>query len=208
MKKILIQFLVLLFSSSIYSQGVFFNFGKNFTTFSYKNRSPFAEKLNINGVGDNYEIGYSNDLKYKNLKYLKYSGSFTINDFNGTAISNSNNIVYNTTYLGVQGSIDYQFYESFYFFLSAKAGLNFSTLVRGKQTINDAVYDLVKNNEFSGLFVHPFLGVQAKYYLTKNGYLSAGLNFSKGIKIGNNDDNISINNTQILFGGYFDLIKR
>jgi hypothetical protein len=52
------------------------------------------------------------------------------------------------------------------------------------------------------------IGVYAKYYLSKNGYLSAGLNLSKTLKLGNNTDNVSINNTQILFGGYFDLIKR
>jgi hypothetical protein len=63
-------------------------------------------------------------------------------------------------------------------------------------------------NEFSGIIIQPVLGVYAKYYLTKNGYLSAGLNLSKSLKLGNNSDHVSINTTQILFGGYFDLIKR
>ena len=74
--------------------------------------------------------------------------------------------------------------------------------------VNDGAYDLVKNKEFSGLVVQPLVGIYAKYYLSKNGYLSAGLNLSKSLKLGNNADNVSINNTQILFGGYFDLIKR
>jgi hypothetical protein len=80
--------------------------------------------------------------------------------------------------------------------------------VRGKQTINNAAYDLVGNNEFSGIVLQPVIGVYAKYYLSKNGYLSAGLNLGKSFKLGNNSENVSINNTQILFGGYFDLIKR
>ncbi len=208
MKKIVLHILFFLFSFSIYSQGVFFNLGKNFSTFSYKNRSGFVEKLDINGVGDAYELGYTDVLKYKNLKDFKYTGSLTINDFNGIAESALNKVEYKTTYLGVQSTVDYQFYESFYFFLSARAGLNLATIIRGKQTVNNAAYDLVRDGAFSGLVLQPLVGVYAKYYLSKQGYLSAGLNLGKSFKLANNPDNVSINNTQILFGGYFDLIKR
>jgi hypothetical protein len=182
--------------------------GKNFSTFSYKNRSAFTDKLDVNGVGDAYEIGYTDVLKYKNFKDLKFTGSVTMNDYNAIAESALNRLEWKTTYLGVQSTVDYQFYDSFFFFMSARAGLNLSTIVRGKQTINNAAYDLVGNNEFSGIVLQPVIGVYAKYYLSKNGYLSAGLNLSKTLKLGNNIDNVSINNTQILFGGYFDLIKR
>jgi hypothetical protein len=164
--------------------------------------------LDVNGVGDAYEIGYTDVLKYKNFKDLKFTGSVTMNDYNAIAESALNRLEWKTTYLGVQSTVDYQFYDSFFFFMSARAGLNLSTIVRGKQTINNAAYDLVGNNEFSGIVLQPVIGVYAKYYLSKNGYLSAGLNLSKTLKLGNNIDNVSINNTQILFGGYFDLIKR
>ena len=208
MKKIVPHILFFLISFSTYSQVVFFNMGKNFSTISYKNRSAFTEKLDINGVGDAYEIGYTDVLKYKNFKDLKFTGSVTINDFNAMAESAINRLEWKTTYLGVQSTVDYQFYDAFFFFLSARAGLNLATIVRGKQSVNNAAYDLVGNNEFSGIVLQPVIGVYAKYYLSKNGYLSAGLNLSKSLKLGNNSDNVSINNTQILFGGYFDLIKR
>jgi hypothetical protein len=80
--------------------------------------------------------------------------------------------------------------------------------LRGHQQIDNSAVNLVGVNEFSGIIIQPVLGVYAKYYLTKNGYLSAGLNLSKSLKLGNNSDHVSINTTQILFGGYFDLIKR
>mgnify|MGYP006197516735 FL=1 len=208
MKKIVPHILFFLISFSIHAQGVFFNMGKNFSTLTYKNRSAFTEKLDINGIGDAYEVGYTDVLKYKNFKDLKYTGSVTINDYNAIAETSLNRLEWKTTYLGVQSTVDYQFYDSFYFFLSARAGLNLSTIVRGKQSVNNAAYDLVGNKEFSGIVLQPVIGVYAKYYLSKNGYLSAGLNLGKTLKLGNNTDNVSINNTQILFGGYFDLIKR
>ena len=208
MKKIVPHILFFLISFSIYSQGVFFNLGKNFSTFTYKNRSAFTEKLDINGVGDAYELGYTHVLKYKNFKDLKYTGSVTLNDYNAIAVSQVNKLEWKTTYLGVQSSVDYQFYDAFYFFLSAKAGLNLSTMLRGHQQIDNSAQSLVSKSEFSGIIIQPVLGVYAKYYLSKNGYLSAGVNLSKSLKLGSNPDNVSINNTQILFGGYFDLIKR
>ncbi|MBP6040900.1 MAG: hypothetical protein KA509_03740 [Flavobacterium sp.] len=208
MKKIVPHILFFLISFSIHAQGVFFNMGKNFSTITYKNRSAFTEKLDINGIGDAYEVGYTDVLKYKNFKDLKYTGSVTINDYNAIAETSLNRLEWKTTYLGVQSTVDYQFYDAFFFFLSARAGLNLSTILRGKQTVNNAAYDLVSNKEFSGLVLQPVIGVYAKYYLSKNGYLSAGLNLSKTLKLGNNTDHVSINNTQILFGGYFDLIKR
>ncbi len=208
MKKIVPHILFFLISFSIYSQGVFFNLGKNFSTFTYKNRSAFTEKLDINGVGDAYELGYTHVLKYKNFKDLKYTGSVTLNDYNAIAVSQVNKLEWKTTYLGVQSSVDYQFYDAFYFFLSAKAGLNLSTMLRGHQQIDNSTQSLVSKSEFSGIIIQPVLGVYAKYYLSKNGYLSAGVNLSKSLKLGSNPDNVSINNTQILFGGYFDLIKR
>lgn len=208
MKKIVPHILFLLLTLTTYSQGVFFNLGQNFSSFSYKNKSAYTEKLRINGEGDAYEIGYTDVLKYKNFKDLKYTGSITINDFNATAVSNLNKLEWKTTYLGVQSTVDYQFFDFSSFNLSARAGLNVATLLRGKQEIDNSTFNLVRNTEFSGVILQPVIGVYAKYYLTKNGYLSAGLNLSKSLKLGNNSDNVSINNTQILFGGYFDLIKR
>lgn len=208
MKKIVPHILFLLLTFTAHSQGVFFNLGKNFSSYSYRNRSSFSEKIKINGIGDAYELGYTAPLKYKNLKELKYSASLTLNEYNAIGVSSTNKLSYTTAYLGVQNTIDYQFYESFYFFLSARVGLNAATILRGKQEIDNSVYNLVHQKEFSGLVIRPMVGVYAKYYLTKTGYLSAGLNLSKGLKLGNNSDNVTINNSQIVFGGYFDLIKR
>jgi hypothetical protein len=208
MKKIVPHILFFLLTFSAYSQGVFFNLGKNFSSFSYRNRSSYAEKMKINGIGDAYELGYTAPLKYKNLKELKYTGSLTLNEYNALGVSPANRLAYTTAYLGVQNTLDYQFYESFYFFVSARAGLNVATILRGKQEVDNSVYNLVHQKEFSGLVIRPMVGVYAKYYLTKTGYLSAGFNFSKGVKVNNSSDNVSINNSQIVFGGYFDLIKR
>lgn len=212
MKKWCVYFLSLFSFFCMQAQeGLFFNLGKNFSSFSYNNRSAYTDKLTINGVGDVYEIGYSKSLKYKNFKTFqdfRYSGSITLNDYNAIAESSVNRLEWKTTYLGLQNTVDYQFYDAFQLFLSAKAGLNIATLLSGKQSNNNSTYNLIHQDEFSGIVLQPVVGIYAKYYLTKSGYLSMGCNLSKSVKLGNNPDHVSINTTQILFGGYFDLIKK
>ena len=44
MKKIVPHILFFLLTITAYSQGVFFNLGKNFSTIQYKNKSAFADK--------------------------------------------------------------------------------------------------------------------------------------------------------------------
>ncbi len=203
MKKL---FLVTLFFTTclLSAQGVFFKMGKNFTSFSYKNTTPFTEKIKINGTGSSYELGYAMPLKYKDFSYL---GSVTLNDYNATGESDLNNLEWKTTYIGVQNVVDYRFYDSFYFFISAQAGLNVSTMLYGKQQLNNATYNLTSNKDFSGLILQPVLGLNAKYYISKSGYLSLGCNFTKSMSLNPTPEKVSFNTFQILFGGYFDLIK-
>lgn len=203
MKKLFLA--TLFFTTCLLSaQGVFFKMGKNFTSFSYKNTTPFTDKIKINGTGSSYELGYAMPLKYKDFSYL---GSVTLNDYNATGESDLNNLEWKTTYIGVQNVVDYRFYDSFYFFISAQAGLNVSTMLYGKQQLNNATYNLTKNKDFSGLILQPVLGLNAKYYISKSGYLSLGCNFTKSMSLNPTPEKVSFNTFQILFGGYFDLIK-
>ena len=203
MKKQIFLFIFLL-SSSIYAQGVFFKMGKNYSSFSYKNNTPFADKIKINGTGSSYELGYAMPLKFKDFSYL---GSITLNDYNGTSESKTNNLDYKTSYIGLQNAVNYQFFDSFYFFISAKAGLNMSTIIYGKQQLNNSTFNLTANKDFSGLILQPVLGLDAKYYISKSGYLSLGCNVAKSISLNPTTDKVSFNTFQILFGGYFELNK-
>ena len=197
-------FLFCLFSCFIFSQGVFFKMGKNYTSFSYKNTSPMTEKIKINGTGSSYELGYNLPLKCKDFSW---SSSITLNDYNATGESRTNNLEWKTSYIGLQNTIDYQFFDSFYLFISAQAGLNLSTIVYGKQQINNSANSLMGNKDFSGLLLQPTLGVNAKYYISKTGYLSLGCNLAKSYSLNPTPDKVSFNTYQILFGGYFELNK-
>jgi hypothetical protein len=82
-----------------------------------------------------------------------------------------------------------------------------STIVYGKQQINNSTNSLMGNKDFSGILLQPTLGVNAKYYISKSGYLSLGCNLAKSFSLNPTPDKVSFNTYQILFGGYFELNK-
>jgi hypothetical protein len=82
-------------------------------------------------------------------------------------------------------------------------------MIYGKQNSNGVVYDLIGQNEFSGIFISPFVGLQTRYRLNDLGYLSLGYAFSKSLKPFNNStEKLSFNTNQILFGIHFNINKK
>ena len=205
MKKLSVL-IALISLTNIYSQGVYFYAGKNFTQYDYKNSDGEINDILQAGVGDTYEIGYSMPLKNKKFSYTV---GLTLNEFNAVGSTAVNSYKWNTEYIGVQNSVLFSFVETKCLDIAVKGALNLSTIVYGKQEINGAVYDLIKEKEFSGLIIQPVIGIQAKFKLTETGYMSLGYNYSKCINISNNsDEKLSFNTNQILFGIHFDITKK
>jgi hypothetical protein len=75
MKKIMPHILFFLLTITAYSQGVFFNLGKNFSTFQYKNKSAFTDKLAIKGFGDASDFWWSSNIAMWRGTYLKCNAS-------------------------------------------------------------------------------------------------------------------------------------
>jgi hypothetical protein len=85
-------------------------------------------------------------------------------------------------------------------------GMNFSTIVYGKQITNGAVYDIRSNAEFSGLKLLPYIGFKAKYKINDIGYLSLGYTHSTSFKPSiTNKEYLNISTNQIVFGLHFNV---
>lgn len=200
---LLIAFLLLSFQ--LFSQEAYFLAGSNFTKYVYKSSEGAITTQLQSGTGATFEMGYS--IPFKNQK-IYYSLGVTLNDYNALAGSPSESYEWNTKYIGVQNAVSYTFSISNNFELAVKGGVNFSTLLYGKQNINGAVYDLMGQDEFSGIFLSPFAGVQTRYKLNEMGYLSLGYAFSKSMNpFNNSEEKLSFDTNQILFGIHFNINK-
>ncbi|MDC3366657.1 hypothetical protein OAV73_05060, partial [Flavobacteriaceae bacterium] len=163
-------FLFLIFiSTQLRAQEIYFSSGKNTTNFDYKSTNGSHENLNFrNGTGNYFEVGYVHGLI--NYKIL-YSIGFIYNEYNSKASNYSTNYSWKTKYMGITNKIslnlskehsDCSHYGSgLRTFLSI--GLNTSSLTSGEQYVNNYYYDLVGNEDFLGIIIQPFAGINSQY---------------------------------------------
>ena len=200
-KVILLLTLIMLFLTS-YAQRAFFNTGTNFSTFNFKSPTPMSTPLKT-GIGSNYEMGFSQVLKTDSLSY---SLGVNLNEYNAMAGDFANSYSWNTKFLGVNGSVEYSIPIIGNFQIMAQGGLNLSTIIYGKQSINGAYFDLFKQKEFSGLNVTPYVHLAVQVPFQELGFLSLGYGINKSFfPMNSTEEKLSITTHQIRFGIHFNI---
>lgn len=196
-------FFLLISSFQLFSQQAYFLTGSNITKYTFKSSAGVMTTQLQSGTGSSFEIGYSSPL---NNQKIFYNLSLTLNDYNAVAGSPANSYKWDTKYMGVQNAVSFNFPVLNNFNLMLNGGLNLSTIIYGKQTLNGVVYDLMRQDEFSRILFSSFLGAHAKYKLNDFGFLSLGYSISKSLNPFNvSPDKLSFSTNQILFGIHFNI---
>jgi len=196
-------FAVLITTFQLFSQEAYFLAGSNITKYTYKSSGVGMVSQLQSGTGSSYEIGYSSPF---NNEKLTYNISATLNDYNALAGSSANSYRWDTKYIGVQNALSYNFQVSNNFQLKLNGGLNLSTIIYGKENINGVVYDLINQDEFSGIIFSPFVGIHTRYKINDIGFLSFGYGYSKSLNpFYVSTEKLSFSTNQILFGIHFNV---
>jgi hypothetical protein len=203
MKQKLLTLLVLLTVYTVSSQEMSFTAATNFTQFNLKNPEAYVGTPLQSGTGNAYEISY---LLPSSKEKLHYTFGLGLNDYNALAGTLANSYQWNTKYLGLRAGFEYEFISINQLKLVPLVGMNFSTIVYGKQTTNGAVNDIRSNGEFSGLKMLPYIGFKAKYKIKDYGYLSLGYNHSVTFNPNlTTKEYLTISTNQIVFGLHFNV---
>ena len=201
MKKLIFLLAIFWSLENAHAQEVYFSVGKNFTTYNFKDSSGASNPNLKNGTGNFYELGFIQPLE--NDKF-SYSLGLALNEYNNVGGNSVNSYSWNTEYLGFQGGITYSIIERSDFDILPKFGLNLATIISGKQSIDGTYYNLTDEKEFSGLLVTPSLGVQIKYNLSSDGFISLGYNYCIGLNPTNTtDQKLSFSTNQLQFGVHY-----
>ena len=208
-------FLFLIFvSTNIRAQEIYFSSGINTTNFDYQSSNGTDENLNfISGTGNYFEVGYVHGLiNYK----LLYAIGFTYNEYNSKASNYATNYSWKTKYLGITNKISYNLSKEYIECSNYGSGLrtfisvgfNTSRLTSGEQYINNYYYNLVGTEDFSGIIIQPFAGINSQYNISRNFKLTMGYNFSKSFALLNDsDEKISFNNHQFQLGFQISILR-
>jgi hypothetical protein len=199
-------FLLLFTGCNLQAQELFFSNGKNFTKYDYKNSFGNTNSNLRSGEGSFYQLGLDFKLN-KATDKLSYAFSVVYNQFNAEGGTSSANYSWKTNYLGVQNALNYTLFQnSKSFKVKTKLGIATSTIIKGEQHINNVVFDITNNEEFSGITIQPNVGVDFQYAINPNIRISAGYEFSKAFNVSNtSSEELSLTNNQIHFGLHFPL---
>jgi hypothetical protein len=206
MRKVYLLLIAFVALTNSYSQEVYFLTGSNFTKYNFSSAQGTTATALDTGIGTTYEVGYTRQLKNKRFSHTV---GVNLNEYNAIAGSLANSYKWDTKYLGVNNSLDLTVPLTSNFKLLFKAGINLSTIIYGKQSINGAIYDLKSQDEFSGLTFIPYTGINIKYKINDLGYLSFGYGLSKSVILFNiSEEKLTTSTNQILFGIHFNINKK
>jgi hypothetical protein len=200
------KLLILFLFTAIYSvksQDLSLSVGTNFTKFDLKNPESFTITPLQSGSGSFFELNYSIP---STVQKLQYTLGFGVNEYNALAGNLANSYSWQTKYLGLRTGFQYDLITFKKLKIVPQLGMNFSTLIYGKQQINGAVYDLKSNNEFSGLKLIPYLGFTAKYKINDLAFASIGYNYSVSFKPElTSQEYLTFSTNQIVLGLHFNV---
>jgi len=214
MKNLYLFLLLIIISINIRAQEIYFSSGINTTNFDYKSSNGTDENLNFRSdTGNYFEVGYVYGLiNYK----LLYAVGLTYNEYNSKASNYATNYSWKTKYLGITNKISFNLSKEYLECSNYGSGLrtfisvgfNTSTLTNGEQYINNYYYNLAGNEDFLGIIIEPFVGINSQYNVSRNLKLIMGYNFSKSFSLLNDsDEKISFNNHQFQLGFQISILR-
>mgnify|MGYP000433182550 CR=1 FL=1 len=214
MKNLYLFLLLIIISINIRAQEIYFSSGINTTNFDYKSSNGTDENLNFRSdTGNYFEVGYVYGLiNYK----LLYAVGLTYNEYNSKASNYATNYSWKTKYLGITNKISFNLSKEYLECSNYGSGLrtfisvgfNTSKLTNGEQYINNYYYNLAGNEDFLGIIIEPFVGINSQYNVSRNLKLIMGYNFSKSFSLLNDsDEKISFNNHQFQLGFQISILR-
>ena len=189
-------------------QEIYLNTGKNFTKYDYKNSFGQSNPNLQSGSGNFYEIGLIKPLV---REHFLYSVGLSLNEYNAVGGNVANTYSWDTKYLGIKGGLAYSFFpmgddpDHNLDFL-VHAGILGESIIYGKQKIDGVYYDLVHQEEFSGIVLEASIGCQFKYQIPSFGFLSIGYNFGQTTNISKStEEKLSFITHQLQLGVHFPI---
>ncbi len=155
--------LFFLFSFSLtQSQQLYFEVNKTSSRFEYKN-SQGNELTNIlPKTNNNMALG----MRFQGVKdKLSITAGATYNSYGavGSDPILDNRYEWDVTYVGVNVGLDYKLFELRELKFSLKGTIGSEFLIQGSQTLNNQVYNLVKEKEFNQSFFMVNGGIALQY---------------------------------------------
>lgn len=207
MKKQLITSLIFLIGFSSFSQQLYMELGSTISSFDYKNSQGLPLNNLLSKSNTYFGMGYRQVIN--NQKTLFLALGVTYNNYGaiGSESSVDNFFEWDVSYLGVQAGLDYKLFQlrDLSFYLKGLVASEF--LIRGNQTINNDVYNLVGEKQFNNNILFLRVGLGLQYPISNSTAIYAGYSYGKSVLIssGENAEKLKLNAHQFGIGFIINL---
>lgn len=206
--KILIFFSMLFLSGfAVRAQQISIATGKSISFFDYKNSE--GQKLKgLQSTSHTYmSLGYRRSIFSKSL-FLHLNGNYKSYGATGSDRSFDNYFNWELNYLGFSAGLDYDFYKpgDFTFYLKGSAAIEF--LIQGTQTINNQVFNLIGQKDFSSPFYFFRAGLGTQYKASERFSFFTQYMYGKGSMFKKPQGDLKIKEHQFGIGMLIGLFKK
>ncbi len=207
MKKKLLSLLVVLISLSGYSQQLYMEYGSTISSFDYENsRGQPLDNL-LSKSKSYFGMGYRHTLNDAKTLFLRAGATYNSYGAIGSEPSVDNYFAWDVSYLGIKAGVDVKLLQlrDLTFLLNGSVASEF--LVRGNQTINNDVFNLVGEEEFNNNILFFRAGVSMQYPISNNTAIYAGYSYGKSVLInsGESEEKLKLNAHQFGIGFIINL---
>lgn len=192
-------------NSFVYAQEIYYSSGFNHTTYQFSGTDGLPLQLRSK-MGRFHEMGYRLLIDEKRLQY---GIGLAFNNFDAWGGDIANNYEWETNFLGINNVLEYTLSDSSTtgrLELLVGLQLQIMHIINGQQNINGALFDLMKEDEFIGLWIQPGILLTSKYHINEALHVSFGYNYSMGFNFFNlTEEKLRLSNHQLRFGLHFSI---
>lgn len=209
LKKYTLFVYIVLLSFSSFCQQLYFELGSTVSSFNYENSrgEPLGNLLSQSK--SYYGMGYRQTINSRKTLFLSLGAVYNNYGAIGSEPSIDNYFEWDLSYLGIKAGLGIKLFElrDLSFFANVSGASEF--LIRGTQTINNDVFNLVGEKEFNNNIFFLRAGVEMQYPISRSTAIYVGYNYGKSVLIssGENSEKLTLNAHQFGIGFIINLPK-
>lgn len=183
MKKLILISLVFVIGNLSFGQQLYMEHGSTISVFDYENSQGLPLNNLLSKSNSYFGMGYRKVLNTNKTLFLSLGATYNNYGAIGSESSVDNYFAWDVSYLGVSGGLSIRMFQlgdlSFY----AKTSIASEFLIRGNQTINNDVYNLVGEEEFNNSIFFIRGGISMLYPISNSTAISANYTYGKSVLI-------------------------
>ena len=192
--------LILLIHFLGYGQQLYFELGTTVSTFNYENSQGRPLDNLLSQSKSYYGMGYRQSINDRKTLFLSLGASYNGYGAIGSEASVDNYFEWDLTYLGLKAGLGIKLFELRDLTFMANTSVASEFLIRGTQTINNDVFNLVGEEEFNNNILFFRAGVEMQYPVSRSTAIFIGYTYGRSILVSNPDVGETLNLSAHHFG--------